>query len=110
MWVPLKESPFLLHHYIGSEEQWLYREDVRGKRTKEVHETLKVNHTYDETKHTCVADFVEIVGIDKAALLLKGVGRVEESSVNGTSPALKVESLLSQVYKQKKIIPKRPRG
>lgn len=110
MWVPLKESPFLLHHYIGSEEQWLYREDVRGKRTKEVHETLKVNHTYDETKHTWVEDFVEIVGIDKAELLLKGVGRVEESSINSTSPALKVESLLSQVYKQKKIVPKRPRG
>jgi hypothetical protein len=99
----MKESPLVLHHYVGSNEQWMVRDDVRGKRNRDSYmELTNVNGTKDTTVHTWLEDFAEDVGMSQAALLLRDIGKVEDiSKRTRTSPEEKLETLLSLLYKKK---------
>jgi hypothetical protein len=103
MWMSMKESPLVLHHYVGSNEQWMVRDDVRGKRNRDSYmELTNVNGTKDTTVHTWLEDFAEDVGMSQAALLLRDIGKVEDiSKRTRTSPEEKLETLLSLLYKKK---------
>lgn len=103
MWTTMQESPLVLHHYVGSHEQWMVRDDVRGKRNLDSYtELANVDTSIDTTIHTWLEDFVEDVGMSQASLLLKGIGRVDDKSM-GTrrTPEEKFETLLGLLYKKK---------
>jgi hypothetical protein len=109
MWHKVSDSPIVLHHYVGTADQWLYRDDVRGTRTENAYQVLlEVNNTQDITTHRWLDDFVENVGVEQATILLKGVGKVGDASSRNTKslgPEERLEKLLTLLYKKKKTNP-----
>lgn len=108
MWIKVEDSPIVLHHYVGTSEQWVFRDDVRGKRTKDTYRGFKmeVNYTKDTTSHGWLDDFVHSVGVEQASELLRDAGRVEEKASSGRmSPEAKLEKLFNLLYKKKTILP-----
>eukprot|EP00980_Cylindrotheca_fusiformis_P022305 scaffold9188_cov112-Cylindrotheca_fusiformis.AAC.2 len=103
MWTSVKDSPLVLHHYVGTQKQWMVRDDVRGKRNIHSYmELANVNTTKDTRTHTWLDDFVEEVGMSQAKLLLRDIGRVDDSLTRQrTSPEEKLERLLTLLYKKK---------
>ncbi|KAG7341045.1 hypothetical protein IV203_022996 [Nitzschia inconspicua] len=88
VWNTNIESFLILHHYIGSWEQWSFRSDPRQTRTKERYDkykTLGVEH--DDSITSWLDEFVRQVGIETAKVLLEGTGRVRnihhDSSMGG---------------------------
>jgi hypothetical protein len=90
MWIPNDESPLILYHYVGSYEQWMYRSDPRGIRTRDLFETYRALNTSrvversqqdeeEEEDYTSrwVYDFFQTVGTERAKGLLEGVGKIE---------------------------------
>ncbi|KAG7357844.1 hypothetical protein IV203_014431 [Nitzschia inconspicua] len=78
VWNTNTESFLILHHYIGSWEQWSFRSDPRQTRTKERYDkykTLDVEH--DDSITSWLDEFVQQVGIETAKVLLEGTGRVQ---------------------------------
>jgi hypothetical protein len=74
------QSPFVIHHYVGSWEQWGYRNDTR--RTKQAWLDMKaIANDYDDTILPWLKDFVDLLGMDKAKILLEGVGVVADGVV-----------------------------
>ena len=96
MWLPIKESPFVVHHYIGTQEQFLYRDDIRqDKRTLQNYNNitntillLQQQEQQQQTRTTTTSlwlqNFVTMVGGYKnASFLLKGVGQVQGGGGGG---------------------------
>jgi hypothetical protein len=103
--IPNEYSTFVVHHYIGTFEQWSYRDDRRNKRTKEKYYQLleasssssvflgtsstASNGTIssaiqavaddlgDDSTRFFLKDFVQRYGLEEAKRLLEGAGRIE---------------------------------
>lgn len=70
------QSPFVVHHYTGSWEQWNFRNDFRHKRRRENFDKLYFDEgaNQDDTIRQWLTDFVRSVGVDVALHLLQGAG------------------------------------
>ena len=72
------QSSFVVHHYMGTWEQWTYRNDTRSKRNKR--ETYQ-KHAYDfgpdDSARFWLQPFVEKQGCALAQALLSGAGKLE---------------------------------
>ena len=73
--------PFMIHHYIGSWEQYSYRGDLR--RTRANYDE-KAYHVYNKTTHIqgWLSEFVAITGVSNASKLLDEVGIVRQIRSN----------------------------
>ena len=78
MYISYEDSSLLVHHYVGSWEQWSFRSDPRSglgwTRTREVFEKRKVNFGQDESAREWLKSFVDKEGRELASLLLEGAG------------------------------------
>jgi len=103
MWIRITESPLVLHHYTGTYEQWILRDDVRDKRTATLYSEINaLNHMEDGNKHRWLLDFIQTMGEKNAAVLLKDVGKVDSDQEKGRlSPEAKFAKLLSLLYEKK---------
>ena len=73
----VKRSPFRVNHYLGSWEQYSYRDDSRkrGDRSREAWEVrARLAEERDLVTHTWLGGFVQSVGTDRATRILKGTG------------------------------------
>jgi len=90
MWIGKIKSPLIVHHYIGSLEQFTFRSDVRqGKRTTE--EYLTYHNISSGTVHPWetrrwLIDFVSSLGVTTAASLLEGAGLIEKDAPPADDP------------------------
>jgi hypothetical protein len=75
-WIPHHMSPFVIYQYIGTWEQWSYREDSRNLRTKELYDTHAYSFGADDGARFWLQEFVEEHSYDLASELLKGAGQV----------------------------------
>lgn len=75
-----KDSPFVVHHYAGSDQQFRFRKDARdGTKTRSDQQLGHYNliqDAYDETAANWLPSFVQQVGSSGAKTLLEGVGDV----------------------------------
>jgi hypothetical protein len=75
-----RDSPLVIHHYIGSYEQFTFRDDARQgmkQRNDERFQTYgQIKDGVDVTITTWIQKFVKEVGISEAKRLLEGVGNV----------------------------------
>jgi hypothetical protein len=78
LWALNSYSPFVIHHYAGTWEQWSHRKDTRGRRTRENYAKLMYNKTTDDAIRPWLQDFVNHVGWWKARRLLWKVGMIPE--------------------------------
>ncbi|CAJ1940522.1 unnamed protein product [Cylindrotheca closterium] len=100
MWIRIDKSPLVLHHYVGTYEQWISRDDVRNKRTSLLYSAMAaVNSTKVSNENLWLKDFIQAIGENNAAMLLKDVGKVESPKKRGRiSPEAKLAKLSSLLY------------
>jgi len=103
MWIRIDESPLVLHHYVGTYQQWISRDDVRNKRTSILYsEMAAVNHTKDSNERAWLKYFIKAIGEKNAAMLLNDVGKVESTpKAERMSPEAKLAKLSSLLYGKK---------
>jgi hypothetical protein len=77
LWLLNVWSPFIMHHYGGTWEQWSHRKDSRGLRTRENYDKMAYNKGTDNNIRPWLRYFVQNVGYSVAKDLLRGVGQVE---------------------------------
>ena len=75
--LPNEESMFLVNHYIGTLEEFSYRDDVREKRRDDQYQLLHFDIYQDDFIRPWLRHFVDNVGIDTAKVLLEGAGKLE---------------------------------
>jgi hypothetical protein len=93
LWIENVDSPLVVHHYVGTYEQWAFRLDPRGVRTRDRFDTYaRLNVSQDTTISHWLGDFVADVGIERARRLLSGAGRVEALSPTTFSSVLSDEA------------------
>jgi hypothetical protein len=84
MWTANTDSPIVLHHYVGTLEQFTFRSDPReGKRTSskyQEYQTVNFSTVPPMDRHQWLFDFVETMGVEKAKLLLEGAGQVDKNA------------------------------
>ena len=84
------ESWLSIHHYLGTYEQYMFRQDPRdqipGRPTREEmwkkagnSDNNSANNVRDDSIGSWLADFVKSVGANEASKLLSDVGRVTET-------------------------------
>jgi hypothetical protein len=73
-----RKSPFTTHHYVGTWEQWSFRDDPRSwtRRNRDKYNQTSVVKSTDDYARSWLTDFVQKHGIKTAAALLEGVGEV----------------------------------
>jgi hypothetical protein len=76
LWVLNSYSPFVIHHYAGTWEQWSHRKDTRGRRTLDKYKKLLYNKTTDDDIRPWLRGFVDYVGWWRARTLLWRVGMI----------------------------------
>jgi hypothetical protein len=76
LWLLNSWSPFIMHHYGGTWEQWSHRKDSRGIRTRENYDKMAYNKGTDDNIRPWLSHFVQHVGYAVAKDLLRGVGQV----------------------------------
>ena len=75
------QTPFVVHHYMGTPEQWFYRSnDKRGigyrrARYEDMNERFGIRES--DTIRPWLQNFVDAVGSAEASRLLEGVGKLE---------------------------------
>jgi len=78
--VLVPHSPLTVNHYVGTREQFLFRDDVRkdtGREQEKIFEQYKdLDFGEDDGVRPWLKGFVEDVGPEAAATLLEGVGVV----------------------------------
>jgi hypothetical protein len=98
MWTPNADSPLVVHHYIGSYDQWMFRHDPRGTRTREKYMGFqKVTDARDDSIQGWIDAFVRHVGPETARRLLQGVGVVDGSATGVRNASADLELLLSEL-------------
>jgi hypothetical protein len=84
VWTSNTDSPIVLHHYVGTLEQFTFRSDPReGKRTFSnylEYQNVNFSTIHPTDSHQWLVDFVKTVGVEKAKVLLEGVGQVDKSA------------------------------
>lgn len=102
MWINIVESPLVLHHYVGSLEQFTFRNDPRtGKHTVETYAAYQdVNfstvHPWDSRQW--LIDFVRVMGLEKASYLMQGVGEVEQNASTAMSEEESFQVLKKELF------------
>ena len=96
-WISNVDSPLVVHHYIGTKQQWMFRHDPRGSRTYERYESYKYIPDSQQDKSSNIRgwldQFVQLVGPDDAKDLLTDVGRIE-TNVKPHNASADMEKLL----------------
>jgi hypothetical protein len=98
MWIKNQESPLIVHHYIGSYEQWMFRNDPRGIRTqaKYQHYQNDFNASLDDGMETWLEGFVKMVGHEMAKTLLQGLGQVQAiNTTTTTNSSAEIDEMMS---------------
>jgi hypothetical protein len=94
MWTPNVESPIVLHHYIGTFDQFTYRSDSRkGRRTADEYlgyQNVSFATVLPWECRRWLVDFVSAMGAGDAARLLEGAGHIDQDA----PPALAEEEFL----------------
>ncbi len=76
-----KDSPFVVHHYVGSRQQFRFRQDARdGTNTRsetQLNNYNQIHEDYDLSACAWIPQFVKQVGNQTAETLLEGVGNVD---------------------------------
>eukprot|EP00934_Nitzschia_sp_Nitz4_P007394 Nitzschia sp. Nitz4//scaffold40_size135432//72250//73203//NITZ4_003248-RA/size135432-processed-gene-0.42-mRNA-1//1//CDS//3329551231//7384//frame0 len=102
MWIKIRNSPLVLHHYIGSREQYTFRSDPRqGKRSIEEYqryENINASSVDFWDTRIWVLSFVEAVGQPRARKLLRGAGQLEKVGSPPLDDEASYENLLKAVY------------
>ena len=84
MWTQNIESPIILHHYIGTLEQFTFRSDSRkGRRTPDEYLGYQNVSSATVIPWECrrwLVDFVSDMGAADAGRLLEGAGRIEQDA------------------------------
>lgn len=84
-----KDSPFSVHHYVGSTEQFHFRKDARdGTKTRsdqQLRNYNRIKQDYDDSASAWLSSFVEDIGENAANVLLEGVGDVNFTPVGSNS-------------------------
>ena len=80
LWMINAWSPFIMHHYGGTWEQWSHRKDSRGTRTRENYKKMAYDRGPDDNIRPWLNYFVQNVGYSAAKDLLRGVGQVESNT------------------------------
>lgn len=97
MWTSNMESPLVLHHYVGTMEQFTFRNDPReGRRTISAYleyQAVNFSTIYPRDRYQWLLDFVETMGGEKAKMLLEGAGQVDKNA----PLALPVETLFQNL-------------
>jgi len=80
------DSPFSVHHYVGTKEQWDFRKDAREgmkqRSDSRFEEYTLVRSAVDESACSWLGDFCRENGLVAAQKLLKGVGNTTFTPVN----------------------------
>jgi len=84
MWTLNIESPIILHHYIGTLEQFTFRSDSRnGRRTADEYlgyQNVSFATVIPWECRRWLVDFVSEMGAADACRLLEGAGRIEQDA------------------------------
>jgi len=85
--IKVKDSPFVVRHYVGTWEQFTFRDDIRNHDgEREASEKFKsfqdLDNGDDDGVRPWLTEFVNDVGSETAAKLLEGVGDVHAASSN----------------------------
>jgi len=89
----LKQTPFVLHHYMGTPEQWFYRSNdkrgvgFRGAKYDDMNERFGMKES--DAIRPWLTDFVALIGNDEASRLLEGVGKLEPLPGSGSKANIK---------------------
>jgi hypothetical protein len=76
-----QESPYLVHHYPGTYEQFTYRHGKEERTVRSKQRYSEHNYTYQWSNNNArhwLERFIEIVGPALAHKLLEGLGRIEK--------------------------------
>ena len=80
MYIQNKDSPFVVHHYTGTLEQYNFRNDARAglkqRNPKRYKEYQNIHDAYDDTICGWIQSFVAAYGAEQANIWLAGVGNV----------------------------------
>lgn len=80
LYITAEQQVFVINHYLGTLEQYFFRNDSRtGKeRSLDVYDKVKaIDDENDDQVHSWLQGFVKVHGLEKAAALLTGVGKVD---------------------------------
>jgi hypothetical protein len=106
MWKRNVESPLVLHHYIGTFEQFTFRSDPRqGRRTADEYsgyQDVSFGMVGPWESRRWLVDFVAAVGATDAAHLLEGAGQVERDA----TPALAEDEFFQRLQNVTLLSPK----
>ena len=80
-WRSPKTSLLVANHYVGTEQQWNFRDDPRSdfgmtRTQKKFDEQKNISTVRDPTPAGWLASFIRSVGINEAKRLLNGAGKV----------------------------------
>ena len=81
VWRSPQTSLLVANHYMGTEQQWNFRDDPRSdfgmtRTQKKFNEQINISTVRDPTPAGWLDSFVRSVGINEAKRLLNGVGKV----------------------------------
>jgi hypothetical protein len=77
-WQPNDISPYVVHHYTGTLEHYLFRQDGRNQRTQATYNERQYNDASEnDSIRFWIQGFVNAVGHDLAQELLEGVGDIK---------------------------------
>jgi hypothetical protein len=79
-WIQSKKALFVVHHYVGTFEQWSFRQDPRktpnGTRSREQFHQLAFDKNEDDNIRPWLGGLIDELGYDRTRLLLLGVGQL----------------------------------
>jgi hypothetical protein len=87
LWIQNKNALFVVHHYVGTLEQWTFRQDPRkttsnGTRSnttisrEQFHQQLAFDKNTDDSIRPWLQGLVDELGYNKTRQLLQGVGQL----------------------------------
>jgi hypothetical protein len=83
-WLGNRNSPIVAHHYVGSWEQWTFRDDPRfwTRKKQGKYEALRGGDRRENVATTWLDGFVQHHGVQRAQAMLKDVGYVPPKNTN----------------------------
>lgn len=100
MWIQNQESPWIVHHYVGSLDQFTFRSDPRlerqGQEKYEAYREVDYGRLSLERTSHWLHLLVDALGPEKVARLLEGVGQIE---TNFSTPQFTLQESYNALYK-----------
>lgn len=82
LWIQNKNALFVVHHYVGTFEQWSFRQDPRktpnGTRSREQFHLLSFDKNADDNIRPWLRGLIGELGFNRTRQLLQGVGQLPE--------------------------------